>query len=857
MSDKFVASASPYEYLGSEKASVLKIFISSPKKPIRMDTQEQIIIASPNQRNEGSQDSGLENSTPEVSPPGAQTRAYWRTDSASPVSSADDSLANSRAKGENMTQRFASSKRSLAPSPPTEETVQSLSSLSLHSTPQFEQNTNANFLCRKDHSEAALCKAVVAQGALEEAFGTFKAVPSHKNGKFSSVRIEIEATRENHAKVAAVKTISTKETLRASGHFKPMCEMIDESLQKRQRNSYSAESSISPASSSRSSDFGGDNGSLDRMSFGSSNAGSGGDYKVVALDAKPQPGKLSEFVPEVERSKRDESYVVSSYGNMNNLPSTDTAVVRNWELSDEELLQSKSLTNNNEKSSNVGSPNEEIKHEPAYVPLAKTHELEFSDNIPKVVLPKVEKSGKKRSKSTDSQKSSKSGSTVGSYVSAASSQRPGSKTLSVNNQSHSDTDSVPSPIPVINISSEDEHTEIIKRVPEIGEYQAAHDSSSSIDEVLKAKYSPGEEETLHYAESNVQLDNIEEEEEQQYANINQDTLRSRSSRADSDYMETQSRKTGTEWATPREDDHFSDYRTPSQEPLFYDNAAKYGFDTSGGYHVPKQVYRRDVPIFVQEPRYHPQNVTHVGARWSPQPVQRYAEEDETQISRVTYRFYDRNMRELSSNTLIDRSRRATRSFEGGIEHYIEQLDTPYYPQTNSADRKFIRSQGYPTPFDARSKNYVNADSKFRILPKDENRSRPIVTKVQQNEASFHEESRQVHNNVRTPSGTPQKRQSINVMNERKPMEKVEKPQTMLTVSGKLRCGHCACELGRGSAMIIEALGLFYHINCFRCHVCDRALGSGSQTTDVRVRDGKLHCEKCYSNEEIGVQLSEI
>lgn len=75
-------------------------------------------------------------------------------------------------------------------------------------------------------------------------------------------------------------------------------------LQKRQRNSYSAESSISPASSSRSSDFGGDNGSLDRMSFGSSNAGSGGDYKVVALDAKPQPGKLSEFVPEVERSKR-------------------------------------------------------------------------------------------------------------------------------------------------------------------------------------------------------------------------------------------------------------------------------------------------------------------------------------------------------------------------------------------------------------------------------------------------------------------------------------------------------------------------------------------------------------------------
>lgn len=36
MSDKVVANTWPYEYLGSEKASVLKIFISSPKKPIKM-----------------------------------------------------------------------------------------------------------------------------------------------------------------------------------------------------------------------------------------------------------------------------------------------------------------------------------------------------------------------------------------------------------------------------------------------------------------------------------------------------------------------------------------------------------------------------------------------------------------------------------------------------------------------------------------------------------------------------------------------------------------------------------------------------------------------------------------------------
>ena len=104
------------------------------------------------------------------------------------------------------------------------------------------------------------------------------------------------------------------------------------------------------------------------MSFASSNAGhsSGGDYKVVALDAKPQPGKLTEFVPEVERTKRrllldfkhayvyiagSESYLVSSLGGNNASPPPDAAVVRNWELSDEEQQQNpfKGYTNNNEK----------------------------------------------------------------------------------------------------------------------------------------------------------------------------------------------------------------------------------------------------------------------------------------------------------------------------------------------------------------------------------------------------------------------------------------------------------------------------------------------------------------------------
>lgn len=56
-------------------------------------------------------------------------------------------------------------------------------------------------------------------------------------------------------------------------------------------------------------------------------------------------------------------------------------------------------------------------------------------------------------------------------------------------------------------------------------------------------------------------------------------------------------------------------------------------------------------------------------------------------------------------------------------------------------------------------------------------------------------------------------------------------------------------LGRGAAMIIESLRLFYHIDCFRCCVCCVQLGDGLMGTDVRVRNSKLHCHSCYSNDE--------
>ncbi|CAK9806465.1 Uncharacterized protein CG43427 [Anthophora quadrimaculata] len=94
---------------------------------------------------------------------------------------------------------------------------------------------------------------------------------------------------------------------------------------------------------------------------------------------------------------------------------------------------------------------------------------------------------------------------------------------------------------------------------------------------------------------------------------------------------------------------------------------------------------------------------------------------------------------------------------------------------------------------------------------------------------------------------PQKSQQPPPMNN-------ENQEKMLSVSGKKKCSHCGDELGRGAAMIIESLRLFYHMECFKCCVCHVRLGDGLMGTDVRVRNDKLHCHNCYSSDD-GVKFS--
>ncbi|XP_030777831.1 LIM domain only protein 7 isoform X12 [Rhinopithecus roxellana] len=66
-----------------------------------------------------------------------------------------------------------------------------------------------------------------------------------------------------------------------------------------------------------------------------------------------------------------------------------------------------------------------------------------------------------------------------------------------------------------------------------------------------------------------------------------------------------------------------------------------------------------------------------------------------------------------------------------------------------------------------------------------------------------------------------------------------------SVSGKRICSYCNNILGKGAAMIIESLGLCYHLHCFKCVACECDLGGSSSGAEVRIRNHQLYCNDCY------------
>ncbi|XP_030011507.1 LIM domain only protein 7-like isoform X2 [Sphaeramia orbicularis] len=76
-------------------------------------------------------------------------------------------------------------------------------------------------------------------------------------------------------------------------------------------------------------------------------------------------------------------------------------------------------------------------------------------------------------------------------------------------------------------------------------------------------------------------------------------------------------------------------------------------------------------------------------------------------------------------------------------------------------------------------------------------------------------------------------------------------QQSRSVSGKKICTFCDTPLGKGAAMIVESLGLSYHLSCFKCIDCKSDLGGSEAGAEIRIRNKQLYCNSCYMRFKTG------
>ncbi|KHN88761.1 LIM and calponin homology domains-containing protein 1 [Toxocara canis] len=268
---------------------------------------------------------------------------------------------------------------------------------------------------------------------------------------------------------------------------------------------------------------------------------------------------------------------------------------------------------------------------------------------------------------------------------------------------------------------------------------------------------------------------------------------------------------------------------------------------------------------------------------------------------VTERFYnsDVHTKYYVSRSLSPQRAKVTVNYETCNRPIAQGLCTSpeLLEATDSREwRQIIEQQRLPNAADTNSKNRIDADSKFRIVHssagslKDSllsssswspsTRSLPPTGII---DASRLNKAGMSGSDSRTPTNaTSVLRASVEILHRfpdqlqhqstesDRPSEfssyksgqeqcssDAKSSEPVVAVSGKHKCSHCQMELGRGAAMIIESLNLFYHLSCFRCYVCNTSLGNGTQGADVRVRDSKLHCQSCYSNDEAGLKFSQV
>ncbi|XP_032878889.1 LIM domain only protein 7-like isoform X12 [Amblyraja radiata] len=126
------------------------------------------------------------------------------------------------------------------------------------------------------------------------------------------------------------------------------------------------------------------------------------------------------------------------------------------------------------------------------------------------------------------------------------------------------------------------------------------------------------------------------------------------------------------------------------------------------------------------------------------------------------------------------------------------------------------------------------------------------------ESSYHPVSTSNRSYMRAPSSTlpPPSTGSVRTALWSKNPSAHPNTQSLITqgsrsISGKKICTYCDNALGKGAAMIIESLGLCYHLHCFKCISCSVDLGGTESGAEVRVRNNNLFCNACYTQYKVG------
>ncbi|WKY00338.1 hypothetical protein Q1695_014860 [Nippostrongylus brasiliensis] len=199
-------------------------------------------------------------------------------------------------------------------------------------------------------------------------------------------------------------------------------------------------------------------------------------------------------------------------------------------------------------------------------------------------------------------------------------------------------------------------------------------------------------------------------------------------------------------------------------------------------------------------------------------------------------------RKLEETRKLEKERHSTEYEYRSYDSRREPLSQPPLTESSYEKTDYGRFEKSYTP-DYRSRQYET--SRYGTTTQ----SRPAAV-----DSGFTSDYRRREHRELSPSPGYGRREMSAAFREEVRREPLNNDQ-VVAVSGKHRCAHCADELGRGAAMIIESLNLFYHLACFKCYVCKTPLGSGATGADVRVREGRLHCQSCYSNDR--VQLSKV